>query len=296
MKTENLKQGTYPLMTLQWIALVLSTAVMAATAVRFQAQAHSMDEVLTLPIFTVLCIMGMIISGEIPQIMRFLNWMALLMSIWIANKLPFDFLTMAGLIGNPVTHQPVPVDWPGFVARALALIAAIFLGRMALALPIDVVRRRPASFYGYVAFILALPYPVFRILWAFGAAPGLYKAGAGGEGFSPLLLAIPWVLAAILSLMLITPKKWKPRRLILFAGWTASAIVSTIGPAGFWALVNNQTVAGPGAPAMAMWVFYLFYGSWSLFAIAIAAATRSYQIRSVIKPGITFDVEKLSII
>jgi hypothetical protein len=28
------------------------------------------------------------------------------------------------------------------------------------------------------------------------------------------------------------------------------------------------------------WVFGLFYGSWFLWAIAAAAATRSYQVRS----------------
>ena len=105
--------------------------------------------------------------------------------------------------------------------------------------------------------------------------------GAAGQGFAPWLLSIPWLLAAVLSLLLVSTPRWMPRRLLLAAGWSATAIVAMIGPAAFWSLVTALVVGGdPGSGGIATWVFGLFYGSWFLFAIAACAATCSYQLRS----------------
>jgi len=281
VETENRTSGV-----LYWIALAMSLSVLISRATgqfiqTSQVNTFSRFTVLVLPLLAALCVLAMILSENKSKFQRIMNWSALLMSIWIANKLPFDFLTMAGLIGDPSSHMPAVVDWSGFITRSLALVTAVILGRMALSLPADVKSRRPATWYGFAAFVFALPYPLFRILWAFGATPGLSHPGAGGKGFSPLILAIPWALAAILSLLLVTPKPWKPRRFLLTAGWIATAIVATIGPAGCWALVTSQIVGTPEEIGIAIWVFYLFYGSWFLWAITAGAATRSYQLRSI---------------
>jgi len=72
-----------------------------------------------------------------------------------------------------------------------------------------------------------------------------------------------------------------PRRLLLVAGWSATAIVAMVGPAGSWSLINaaiNGVDAGLGD--IEGWIPYVFYGSWFLWAIAAGAATRSYQLRS----------------
>jgi len=72
-----------------------------------------------------------------------------------------------------------------------------------------------------------------------------------------------------------------PRRLLLAAGWFATAIVALIGPAACWALVIALFGdRDPGPRGIAIWVFGLFYVSWLLWAIAAGAATRSYQVRS----------------
>jgi hypothetical protein len=119
-----------------------------------------------------------------------------------------------------------------------------------------------------------------RIVWALGGTLGLKATGAAGEGFEPLLLAIPWLLAAVLSLLLVKPRRWPPRRALLAAGWIATAIVAMIGPAAVWSLVSTiATGAGPESD-IETWVFGLFYGSWFLWAITAAAATRSYQLRT----------------
>lgn len=49
-----------------------------------------------------------------------------------------------------------------------------------------------------------------------------------------------------------------------------------------WALVTALVAGSPnaGGGGIATWVFGLFYGSWLLWAIAVGAATRSYQLRS----------------
>jgi hypothetical protein len=105
--------------------------------------------------------------------------------------------------------------------------------------------------------------------------------GAAGQGFVPWLACTPWLLAAALSLLLASTPRWMPRRLLLAAGWSATAVVAMIGPAACWALVAKLVVGGDlGLEGIATWVPGLFYGSWLLWAIAAGAATRSYQLRS----------------
>ncbi len=72
-----------------------------------------------------------------------------------------------------------------------------------------------------------------------------------------------------------------PRRLLLGAGWSATAIVAMIGPAACWVLISTlASGADPGLEGIAVWVPGIAYGSWFLWAIAAGAATRSYQLRS----------------
>jgi MFS transporter, DHA1 family, inner membrane transport protein len=143
------------------------------------------------------------------------------------------------------------------------------------------VAARPASWYGYAAFVLALPYPALRVHWALGGTLGLASPGAAGKGWEPLLIAIPWALAAILSPLLARPPQRLPQRFLLMAGWSATAIVAMIGPAAFWSFVSAlASGADIGSGDIAAWVFALFYGSWFFWAIASGAATRAYQLRT----------------
>jgi hypothetical protein len=216
---------------------------------------------------------------------RALRWTGLLLTVWAANGLPLDLLTVTGLVGHPAANREMvasTVYWPGLVTRALAFAAAVFLGRLALVAHADgAAPANPSTWYGYAAFALALPYPVLRTHWALGGALGLASPQAAGEGFAPLLLAIPWVMAAALSLFLVWPPVWMPRRLLLTAGWTATAVVAMIGPAACWSLISALASGGDtGTGDIEVWVFGLFYCSWFLWAIAGGAATRSYQLRS----------------
>jgi DHA1 family inner membrane transport protein len=215
---------------------------------------------------------------------RALRWAGLLLMVWTANGLPFDLLTAAGLIGHRTASGAIVLStvwWPGLATRTLALGAAIVLAHLALASPRAPASVRSRNWLAYAAFALALPYPVLRTHWALGGTIGLTRPGAAGEGFAPLLLAIPWLLAAALSMLLVSPRRWPSRRLLLVAGWSATAIVAMIGPAALWSLVSTLATGGTTGPeGIATWVFGLFYGSWFLWAIAGGAATRSYQLRT----------------
>lgn len=204
-----------------------------------------------------------------------LLWSGLLLMVWAANGLPLDLLRLTPLM-------PFPIDWAALTSKTLALAAAVVLARIALARP--GASTRPAAWYGYAAFVLALPYPALRAVWALGATPGLAYPGAAGHGLAPLLLTIPWLLAAALSLLLVSPRRGLPRRWLLVAGWSATTIVAMIGPAAVWSLVAVLLGRSDGAEApISMWVFTLFYGSWFFWAIAAGAATRSYQLRTAVR-------------
>ena len=96
-----------------------------------------------------------------------------------------------------------------------------------------------------------------------------------------MLLAVPWLMAAALSLLLVSPRRWPSRRWLLIAGWSATAIVAMIGPAALWAFVSTFASDGfTGSEGIDPVGFGLFYGSWFLWAIAGGAATRSYQLRT----------------
>jgi hypothetical protein len=72
-----------------------------------------------------------------------------------------------------------------------------------------------------------------------------------------------------------------PRRLLLLAGWSATAMVAMVGPAACWSLMTRLVEGDDlGISGIATWVLGLFYGSWLLWAIAAGAATRSYQLRT----------------
>jgi hypothetical protein len=217
-------------------------------------------------------------------VQRVLRWTGLLLMVWAANGLPFDVLTAGGLMGHRTASGEIvlaSVSWPGLVTRSLALAVAIVLARVALTHPAAAASSRTATWYGYAAFLLALPYPVLRIHWAMGGSLGLAWPGAAGVGWEPLLLAIPWLAAAALALLLVAPPGWMPRRLLLAAGWAATTIVAMIGPAALWSAVSALAGGGAaGSEGIQTWVFALFYGSWFLFAMAAGAATLSYQRRS----------------
>jgi hypothetical protein len=267
-----------------WIALALCAAVAAAGTVEQFVRSRPASGPSLAPDWIALAAAGVSAAGIVPvpgrpqwhRARRALLWIGLLLMVWAANGLPFDVLRLSG-------HIPLPVSWPALVTKTLALAATLVLAHLALAHPAVPAPAGTATWYGYVACVLALPYPVLRTWWALGGTPGLSRPGAAGQGYAPLLLAIPWVLAAALSLLLVPTWRWMPRRLLLIAGWTATAIVAMIGPAACWALFRAVIVGSPATPrfgGIATWVFALFYGSWFLFAIAAGAATRSYQLRS----------------
>jgi len=273
--------------TERWIALALCVAVVAAGALDHLIRARPAYPGALAPDWLPFAAAGfavagiMLLDGHPPwlRVRRALLWTGLLLMVWAANGLPLDLLRLTPLI-------PLDVDWHELSTKTVALAAAIVLSRIALALPATVATTRAATWYGYAAFVLALPYPVLRTNWALGGSLGLMWPGAAGHGFLPWLACIPWLLAAALSLLLVPVWTWMPRPLLLAAGWSATAILAMIGPAACWSLATKLAEGGDlGLRGIVNWVPCLFYGSWLLWAIAAGAATRSYQLRSVAPPA-----------
>jgi hypothetical protein len=283
-----------------WIALVLCAAVLVAGLLEQLVRARPAYAEHFAPGWLPLAAAGLAAAGIIllldgrsrsPRLGRALSWGGLLLMLWAASGLPLDLLRVTSLIVPGL--MPPGVDWPGLATRALALAALVVLAHLALAHSAAPASDRkvrsspPVSWYGYAAFALAMPYPVLKTLWALGGSFGLKWPGADGlaGSFALWLPAIPWLLAAALSLLLASPPRWMPRRLLLAAGWSATVVVAMVGPVACWSLLSGL-LAGDAdfGGGMAGWVFALVYGSWFLWAIAAGAATRSYQLRSAALP------------
>ena len=229
----------------------------------------------------------MLLTGS-PQLrlQRALGWSGLLLMLGAAGGLMIDLLRVVSLVIPGL--MPVDVDWLGLATRASACAVAVVLAHLALARPSALASTRVATWYGYAALAFALPYPVLKTWWALGGDLGLRWPGADGlaGSFALWLPAVPWLLAATLSLLLVVTPRWLPRRPLLATGWFASVVVATLGLSACSAFVTGLLRGDVDSGGMATWVFGLVYGSWFLWAIAAGAATRSYQLRS----GVPADV------
>jgi hypothetical protein len=275
----------------RWTAVALCAALAVAWVVERSAPDAPAGGLVFAPGWLALVAAAFGAAGLLPlpddrarRAQGLLRWAALLLLVWAANGLPFDALTAAGLIGRRTATGELVIAtvwWPALVTRAVALAAAIVVAHVAFERPSSAPSRRRLASYGLAAFVLALPYPALRLHWAVGGSLGLERPGAAGEGLEPLIIAIPWVGAAVLSLLLVTEVPRRGRRLVVAAGWIGTVIVAMIGPAALWSIVgaiaDGTMTVQDGIEA---WVFALFYTSWFLWAIACGAATRAYQLRT----------------
>ncbi len=196
------------------IAAALCAAMLLSWAAQHFAPNGPVDAQASAPDWLPLVAAGFAVAGVVRldgsplwlRVRRAVRWTGLFLAVWAANGLPFDLLAAAGLMGHRTADGAVvmsSVDWPGLATRTSALAVAVMLARLALARPAAPASARAATWYGYAAFVLALPYPVFRAHWALGGTLGLEWPGAAGQGWEPLLVSIPWLLAAALSLLLV---------------------------------------------------------------------------------------------
>ena len=273
-----------------WIVLALCAAVAVAGAL--QLVVHDRPDYAEVfgPSWLPLAAAGFAAAGVImqltdrprsPRLRGALSWSGLLLILWAAGGLLIDLLRVVSL-AVPGLMPAEDVDWLGLATRALACAVAIVLAHLALARPYALASTRVATWYGYAALAFALPYPVLKTWWALGGDFGLRWPGADGlaGSFALWLPAIPWLLAATLSLLLAVTPRRMPRRPLLAAGWFASVVVATFGLSACSAFVIGLLRGDVDSGGMATWVFGLVYGSWFLWAIAAGAATRSYQVRS----------------
>jgi hypothetical protein len=277
-----------------WVGLVLCAAVVAAGIL--QQLVHDRPDYAEVfgPSWLPLAAAGFAAAGIImlltgsPQLslQRALSWSGLLLMLGAAGGLMIDLLRVVSLVIPGL--MPADVDWLGLATRAFACAVALVLAHLALARPSALASTSVATWYGYAALAFALPYPVLKTWWALGGDLGLRWPGADGLAGSLTLWlpAVPWLLAATLSLLLVVTPRWLPRRPLLAAGWFASVVVATFGLSACSAFVIGLLRGDVDSGGMATWVFGLVYGSWFLWAIAAGAATRSYQLRS----GVPADV------
>ncbi|RZQ63029.1 hypothetical protein [Amycolatopsis suaedae] len=214
-------------------------------------------------------------ARRLPRLVAPLGWTAVVLLLWCSGGVVLDgFRAFFAVTGIPAGTFAV-VDWPGMAARALSLAAAG--ATAALLLPRTPVPARPWP--AYLACVLSFPYPLVKLYWWLGgsvARPEPYV-----EGFPAGELAI-MVVGAAGSLALARPwGRRLPRLLVLTGGWTATAVLATMGAMAVFGTVSQALgwIDGPvrfDDPAGVVLVG-LVYGTWLVYGLALGLATLRCQ-------------------
>ncbi len=186
-----------------WIALALCTAVFVAGVVELLLPGRPAYADSFAPDWLPLAAAGMAAAGIGMRLHGHTRWSlpggalsggGLLLMLTTASGMPLDVLRAASLVVPGL--MPPGIDWLGLVTRTLALAAVVVLGHRALSCPASPASARAASWYGFAAFALALPYPVLKTWWALGGSLGLRWPGAFGLAGSFCLMAARRPVAA----------------------------------------------------------------------------------------------------
>lgn len=207
---------------------------------------------------------------------------------WSVAVLLFDALRVVRLV-------PLPLSGWGLALRLLLLA-----GAAAAVLPIlhaHQVRRgrcpacsrwRPGGLARIprwpvaVGVGFALPYPVLRVVWLLGGTIG--KTG-GPELADPALqlaMAVAGALLVALAVVLLVGRGPTWLRAVLGLGGlvVGTGLACTFGPAaaGVVSMLLAEGLDVPPAAGLSVWVFALFYCSWTLAGIGVALGGLRYWI------------------
>lgn len=207
---------------------------------------------------------------------------------WSVAVLLFDALRVVRLV-------PLPLSGWGLGLRLLLLVGAaaavqpvlhasqVRRGRCQdcsrwLPGPLARIPRWPVA----VGIAFALPYPVLRVVWLLGGTVG--KTG-GPEPADPslqLVMAAVGTLLVALAVVLLVGRGPAWLRAILGLGGVVAGVglACTFGPAaaGVAGILLAHGLDVPPAAGLSVWVFALFYGSWTLAGIGVALGGLRYWI------------------
>ncbi|MET9676071.1 hypothetical protein ABZY68_23705 [Streptomyces sp. NPDC006482] len=222
------------------------------------------------------------------------GWIASVLLLWAAVGVVFDaFRAFFWLTGIPAGDF-AQVDWPGFLTRAVAFVAAVALARAVLAYRrvtgagCDRCGRTAgavawqAVWPGYAACVPACVYPAVKLYWWLGGEFG--RSADFKETGAPVMSVLLLAGSVLLALALVRPwGRRLPRWMPLLAGWTLASAHILQGLIPVFAGVNRM-LGGPelpfGSEGDDFLVIMAVYGSWSLFGLSLAGAVLSYGRRT----------------
>ncbi|WP_405861172.1 hypothetical protein OG361_38385 [Streptomyces sp. NBC_00090] len=222
------------------------------------------------------------------------GWIASVLLLWAAVGVVFDgFRAFFWATGIPAGDF-AQVDWPGFLTRAVAFVAAVALARTVLAYQrltgagCDRCGRRAdavawqAAWPGYAACALACVYPAVKSYWWLGG--GFGRSADFKETGAPVMSLLLLAGSVLLALALVRPwGRGLPRWMPLLAGWSLASVHILQGLIPVFAGVNRM-LGGPELPFGSeddnFLVIMAVYGSWSLFGLSLAGAVLSYGHRT----------------
>lgn len=207
---------------------------------------------------------------------------------WSVAVLLFDALRVVRLV-------PLPLSGWGLGLRLLLLAGAaaavqpvlrahqVRRGRCQqcsrwLPGPLARIPRWPAA----VGVAFALPYPVLRVVWLLGGTVGKAGEPDPSDQAVQLAMAVVGALLVALAVVLLVGRGPTWLRAILGLGGLVAGVglACTFGPAavGMARMMLTNGLNVPPAAGLSMWVFALFYASWTLAGIGVALGGLRYWV------------------
>nr|WP_300151452.1 hypothetical protein [Propionicimonas sp.] len=207
---------------------------------------------------------------------------------WSVAVLLFDALRVVRLV-------PLPLSGWGLALRLLLLAGAaaavqpILRARQVLRErcpacsrwlpgPLARIPRWPIA----MGVVFALPYPVLRVVWLLGGTIGKTGGPEAADRAVRLAMASAGALLVALAVVLLVGRGPTWLRTVLGLGGlvVGAGLACTFGPAaaGVASMLLIDGLDVPPAAGLSVWVFALFYGSWTLAGVGVALGGCRYWI------------------
>jgi hypothetical protein len=174
------------------------------------------------------------------------------------------------------------VDWPGAVARAVSLLAALLTVHRTWGLGAGdppaadaAAGSRTRAVLAWATVVLVVPYPLLKLVWW---AQALASPASAEQGMFPAMELLAFGAALVLVLLMLSSRTPPALgRVLVVGGWGASMTLLSMGFLMVFGLLAQLTGVAEGvvpfSSGRATLMVLCVYGTWLMLGVVVLAAT-----------------------